>query len=198
MSLLIESIKLLNGKFNNLFYHEQRMRNSLEHLFGVRTEINLEAFLRRFQFPGEGLHKCRIVYDDRNCEVEFLPYVPTVISTLNVVETDDVTYEYKFADRTKINDLYARKEHCDDILIVKEDQVTDSSYCNIVFKHTGAWVTPRAPLLRGTMRQYLLDQEIIREADIRKDDIPSFESFKLINAMLGFEGPEMKISNIIF
>jgi 4-amino-4-deoxychorismate lyase len=198
MSRLIESVKLLDGRFHNLFYHEQRMRTALENLFGVRTDINLKGFLKELTFPKQGLYKCRIVYDDHTREVEFLPYVQKTVDTLRVVESHDISYGYKFADRTEINRLYEIKNGCDDILIIKENRVTDSSYCNIVFKRNGTWATPQAPLLRGTMRQYLLDQRIIQEEDIRKGDIPSFECFKLINAMIGFEGPEMKISNIIF
>lgn len=198
MSRLIESIKLLNGEFHNLFYHEQRMRNSLRNLFGVHEPINLKEFLNGFQFPKEGLYKCRIVYDDKSREVEFLPYAPKVINTLKLVDGGDISYEYKYEDRSELDNLYARRGTCDDILIIKDDQVTDSSFSNIVFKRNGKWFTPSSMLLSGTMRQYLLDCEVIREEKIRKRDISSFESFKLINAMLGFEGPEINISNIIF
>ncbi len=198
MSLLIESIKILNGQSYNLFYHEQRMRNSLGDLCGVDEPINLEEFLNGFQFPKEGLYKCRIVYDDRSRDVEFLPYVPKVIGTLKLVDGGDISYEYKYADRSEIDNLFKGRETCDDILIIKGDRVTDSSYSNVVFKREGEWFTPWSALLRGTMRQYLLDRNAIKEEEIRKWDIPSFESCKLINAMLGFEGPEINISNIIF
>lgn len=198
MSPLIESIKLLNGEFHNLFYHEQRMRHSLEELYGVIDSGSLEESLLSFPFPKNGLYKCRIVYDDRNRDVEFLPYAAKVINTLKLVDGGDISYEYKFADRSGIDSLYAMRETCDDILIIKDDQVTDSSFSNIVFKRNGEWFTPSSALLRGTMREYLLDRVVIREENIRKRDISSFESFKLINAMLGFEGPEINISNIIF
>jgi 4-amino-4-deoxychorismate lyase len=198
MSLLIESVKLLDGKFHNLFYHEQRMRSSLEDLCGVEDSVNLEEFLGAFQFPKEGLYKCRIVYDDVNKEVEFIPYVPKRLNTLKIVEDDDISYEYKYKDREEIDKLFLLRADCDDILIIKDDHVTDSSFSNIVFKRKNEWVTPWSALLRGTMRHFLLDREIIKEEAIRKEDIPSFESFKLVNAMLGFEGPELSISNIIF
>jgi 4-amino-4-deoxychorismate lyase len=37
----------------------------------------------------------------------------------------------------------------------------------------------------------------IKEETIRVQDIPSFKSFRLINAMLGFEGPEIDVSKIV-
>lgn len=198
MSLLIESIKLLDGKFHNLFYHEQRMRSSLEDLCGIEDSINLEEFLINFKIPKVGLYKCRIVYNEIEKEVEFIPYVPKPINTLKVVEGNGIDYEYKYKDREEIDKLFALRETFDDVLIIKDELVTDSSFSNIVFKRDGEWFTPRSALLRGTMRNSLLETQIIKEEEIRKEDISSFESFKLINAMLGFEGPEINISNIIF
>jgi 4-amino-4-deoxychorismate lyase len=68
----------------------------------------------------------------------------------------------------------------------------------VVFKKSGTWFTPESPLLPGTMRQRLLDKGLIKTEMIRKEDIETFECFKLINAMLGFEGPEVSIKKIIF
>jgi len=53
-------------------------------------------------------------------------------------------------------------------------------------------------LLKGTMRSKLLETNRIHEDEIRLKDIYNFESFKLINAMLEFESPELSLSNIVF
>ncbi|HEX5168178.1 MAG TPA: aminotransferase class IV [Cyclobacteriaceae bacterium] len=198
MSLLIESIKLLDGEFYNLSFHERRMKNSIKALYGTAESINLGDLLSNLKFAQTGLFKCRIVYDEVVREIEFLPYVPKIIHSLKVVTDDQISYEHKYADRQNLEELFRLRDACDDILIVRDDHVTDSSYSNIVFKREGNWFTPKLPLLRGTMRKFLLESKMIRDADIRKADIPAFESFKLINAMLGFEGPEINISNIIF
>ena len=76
--------------------------------------------------------------------------------------------------------------------------VTDSSNANIVFRKDKQWFTPWSALLKGTMRSNLLERDVIREEEIRIEDIPSFESFKLINAMFEFDAPEMDVSNIVF
>lgn len=198
MSLLIESIKLLDGQFHNLVLHELRMKDSLEDLCGVDESFDLEKFLHETEFPKKGLYKCRIVYDDANKVVEYIPYVSRMINTLKIVEDNKISYEYKFKDRSEIGALFDRRGDCDDILIVKDGNITDSSIYNIVFKRKDIWVTPWSALLLGTMRQSLIQQNIIREEEITKDDIHTFESFKLINAMVGFDGPELNISNIIF
>lgn len=196
MSLLIESIKLFDGEFYNLFYHEQRMIRSLHMLCGVTDSFNLEEFLEKMNKPTKGLFKCRIIYDDVSREVEFIPYSPREINTLQVVEHNGINYDHKYRDRTEIDELFARRKNCDDVLIVKDGMVTDTSYCNIVFKKEKTWYTPWNALLSGTMRQFLIDEDVISPVVIKKEDIRSFECFKLINAMIGFEAPEIDVSKI--
>lgn len=198
MSLLIESIKLLDGTFHNLSHHEQRMNRSLKSLCGVHEHVDLEVLLSKVDVPTQGLFKCRIVYDDSLREIELQPYQYKKIRSLRVVEHDRINYEFKYTDRRLINRLYELRKDCDDILIVKRGFVTDSSYSNIVFRRNNHWVTPWSALLKGTQRQKLLDQNIIHEDDIRVEDIHTFQSFKLINAMFEFDGDEIDVSNIVF
>lgn len=198
MSLLIESIKLLNGEFRNLFQHEARMNRSLKELCGVEEFFDLGKFLERFEIPANGLYKCRITYDDRVQDVEFLLYTPKDVKSLKIVEHDRIEYEFKYKDRSTLDRLFKKRNGCDDILIIKDGLVTDSSYSNIVFRKGKRWVTPWSALLKGTMRQSLLDQNFIQAEDIRVEDIASFESFKIINAMLEFDSPEIDVSKIVF
>ena len=198
MSLLIESIKLLDGTFYNLSHHEQRMNRSLKTLCGVHDHVDLEVLLSKVDVPTQGLFKCRIVYDDTSREIEFQPYQYKKIQSLRVVEHDRINYEFKYTDRKLINRLYELRKDCDDILIVKRGFVTDSSYSNIVFRKNNHWVTPWSALLKGTQRQKLLEQNIIQEDDIRMEDLRTFQSFKLINAMFEFDGDEIDVSNIVF
>ncbi len=198
MSLLIESIKLLDGQFRDLFYHEQRMNRALKMLCGVHENFDLEEFLQHVEKPKQGLYKCRLVYDDQSREVEFVPYQPKVIKNLRIVEHDRISYEFKFKNRKLIDRLFELRKDSDDILIVKKGYITDSSYANIVFRRGKKWFTPWSALLKGTMRTKLLERNLIGEEEIRVEDIKSFESFKLINAMLEFDAPEIEVSNIVF
>jgi 4-amino-4-deoxychorismate lyase len=198
MSLLIESIKLLDGNFYNISHHEERMNRSLKMLCGVEERFDLARFLQKVENPSEGLYKCRITYDELVQDVEFLPYVPKPVTSLRVVEHDRISYEFKYKDRSLLDRLYGLRKDCDDILIVKQGFVTDSSYSNVVFKRKNKWYTPWSALLKGTMRQTLIEKNLIQEEDIHVDDIASFESCKLINALLEFDGPEIDVSRIVF
>ena len=198
MSLLLESIKLSDGEFYNLSYHEQRMNRSLKILCGVNEHFNLEDFFGKMSRPLQGLHKCRILYDENSMDVEFVPYAPKMVETLKAVEDDKISYPFKYANRLALDKLFAQRGTCDDVLIIKRGVVTDSSYANLIFRKGKNWYTPWSPLLKGTMRAYLLERNIIQEDEILLDEVKSFEAFKLINAMLAFDSPEVNISNIIF
>ena len=198
MSLLIESIKLFNGKFFNLKYHEARMKRSLNTLFGENGEPELEKFLRESGYPAKGLYKCRIVYDADGRQISYDPYLPRPVSTVRAVEDNDIAYPLKFVDREAINRLFAMRGECDDVMIISQGRVTDCSYSNIVFRKKQEWFTPTTPLLPGTMRQKLVDENKIVEREIRVEDVRSFDGFKLINAMLEFESPEIEVSKIVF
>ena len=197
MSRLIESIKLSGGQFHNLLYHQARMNQSWRTLYGIEDNFNLEEFLMTTAFSKEGLYKCRLLYDDKSKEIEFSRYQIKSIQHLRIVEDDRVRYEFKFEDRTSIQRLFNLRNGCDDILIVKNGYVTDSSYANIVFRSGHKWFTPKSALLNGTMRAKLLSERIIEEREIRLSEIHSFESVKLINAMLEFNGPEIPVSGIV-
>ena len=198
MSLLLETIKVKDGEYLNLFYHEQRMNDSLRALRGAKVNVDLEKLLAAVDAPKEGLFKCRILYDVGTKEVEFSPYKARPIQTLRVIEDDQISYEFKYSDRSAINYLFAKRKDCDDILIAKRGFVTDSSVANIVFKRNKTWYTPHVPLLKGTMRAKLLERKVIQEEEVRIKDIYNFESFKLINAMLEFDSQEHEITNIVF
>ncbi len=198
MSLLLESIKLLDGQFKNLFHHEQRMNRSLSALCGVTGDFNLEQFLDKTDRPAKGLFKCRLSYDDLSKDVAFIPYIPKIVETLRVIENERINYDFKYTDRRRIDSMFKARKDCDDILIIKGRVVTDSSYANVVFRRGKDWFTPGSPLLRGTMRAFLLESSLIQEEEIRVEDIVTYEGFKIINAMLEFDSPEQKISNIIF
>jgi 4-amino-4-deoxychorismate lyase len=198
MSLYIESIKLQDGEYKNLFYHEHRMNHTLKMLCGVTETFNLEEWLVHINNPKDGLYKCRIVYDEKSRDVEFFEYKPKPIQSLRIVEHDRISYEFKFLDRKRIDQLFDLRKNCDDILIVKRGLVTDSSYANIVFKKDKTWYTPWSALLKGTMRSKLIQMNTIQEEEIRPKDIKTFQSFKLINAMFEFDAPEMDVSNIVY
>jgi 4-amino-4-deoxychorismate lyase len=80
-----------------------------------------------------------------------------------------------------------QKELCDDILIVKDGLITDTSIANIAIYDGFKWITPKKPLLRGTQRAKLLKDKLIIEKDIKVKDMKNTVRFAIMNALLGFQ-----------
>jgi len=186
---LIETIRIENGQFENLKYHQQRMNASRKTLFGCEDEIDLEKILLAFapERQSAELLKTRIIYSEQIQKIELSPYHFPNIRSLKIVHDDQIKYNYKFLDRTRLDKLFALRENGDDILIVKNGFVTDSWFANVVFFDGNQWITPENPLLKGTQRQNLLDGKMIISAPVRESEIKKFEKVRLINAMIRFE-----------
>ena len=197
MSRLLESLKITASGIENLEYHNQRCNRSRLDLFGVKEKLNLADFIQLPHLKNTEIVKCRVIYQEEIIKIEYISYRKKHINTLKVVCGDKVNYKYKFENRNRLNELFHLKGACDDILIVKDGKVTDFSYGNIIFYDGNQWFTPRTPLLKGTMRASLLQTKKITEREISIDDLSRFKSFKLINALLGFDAPELPVGNIV-
>ncbi len=193
---LLESIYLSDGVFRNLSYHEARMKESTRYFFKKEILVELFTHLSGMNIPAEGLFKIRIIYDTEIQKTEFVPYVANTVRSLKLMYSNTISYDHKIQDRSSLHHLYQQRGDADDILIVKNGFITDTYYANIIFKKDGIWYTPHHFLLKGTMRQSLLDEGRILAADITIDNYWQYQSCKLINAMLGMEGEEISIESI--
>jgi len=199
MCRFIETIRVEKRVVVNLDYHQERMTRTMAHFFPDAEPPVLKQIINIPDLMDESLIKCRIVYGATIEKIEFEKYIPRTINTLRVVADDDIDYSFKFADRKRLNELFAQKEIYDDVLIVKHGLITDTSYSNILFFDGTRWITPELPLLRGTCRQRLLESGRITARVIRLSDLQSFEKFMLINAMLDFdENLALNVDRIIF
>jgi len=186
MYQLLETICIKNGFPCHLNYHQQRMDESIILLFGTKNHINLQKELVIPEFTFQGLWKCRLIYQRQIESISFEPYQKREITSLKVIVNDKIDYSLKYYDRTSINQLSLQKGHCDDILIVKNNLIADTSYSNICFFKDDKWFTPTTPLLNGTCRKRLLDEKIIIAKHIYVEEIFNYKYFMLINAMLDF------------
>ncbi len=182
MSSYLETIKLEDGELCHIDYHQKRVDSVL------KRKLNLEEIISTCRdFPKWGLHRCRVVYGEDGQSVSFHSYKKRDISTLKVVFDNNIEYSKKYENRDDLNKLFEQREGCDDVLIVKNLKVTDTTIANIAFYKDGRWVTPKEPLLKGTTRQRLLDDGFLVEEDIMVQQLRTFEKVALLNAMIGFE-----------
>jgi 4-amino-4-deoxychorismate lyase len=196
MCLLLETIRVVDGRPQHLGYHQHRVDRSRQALFGAADLLDLST-LEIPAVPPAGVWKWRIIYGKKICNTDIEPYEPRTINCVKLVYNDNIDYPFKYSDRAIFAEMLALKGNCDDILVVKNGLVTDLSYANIAFYNGEEWSTPRLPLLAGTCRKRLLERGMISEADIRPGDLGGFKVASAINAMLGLGDVTFPVSGII-
>jgi 4-amino-4-deoxychorismate lyase len=197
MYRLIETILIHNGVIHNAHYHNERMNHARRKLFNSENLLHIDDFIK---IPGNSAQpvKCRILYSDAIEDLSYEPYTKRNVTSLKLVYDDTIDYSLKYEDRSHINRLVSQKDSFDDILIVKNGLVTDTSFTNIVFFDGKKFVTPKRPLLEGIRRRVLLERGIVTSADIRPEDLSTFKEAILINAMFGlYDGIRIEIKNIL-
>ena len=183
MSRFFETVCIKNGIPQHLEWHERRMNLARREFFGeVRPILPEEAI----SLPGSmltGVVRCNIHYDDEVKQVIYKKYEKRVIRSLKLVYDPDIDYHFKFTDRLVLESLFKLRGPCDEVVIVKNGFITDTTVSNLIFLSGNTWFTPATPLLEGTCRNRLLYEGRITARDIRVKDLNLFTDCKLINAM---------------
>ena len=182
-TLLLETIKCKDGTISHLAYHQQRCDKSRKELYGTTDSLDLKSVIIP---PKNGLYRCRIIYAKNIQSIEYIPYIEKEIHTLQIVASS-LDYHLKYANRDTFTTLLHTHNNVDEILIEKNGYLTDTSIANIAFYDGEQWVTPAIPLLKGTMRQKLLDEGFLQTRNIKKEDLTHYTQVALTNAMIGFK-----------
>lgn len=199
MSQFIESIKIEDKKIFLLDLHQKRVDDTFAH-FGKESSINLAEIFKNLEHDEDGLYKLRISYDlDKNFRTQLIPYAISEISNFQLVVNNIYDYSFKFEDRKELEKML-RQAKSSEIIIVKNNHITDSSFSNLLFKKGKEWFTPSTYLLNGVQRQYLLKNKKIKEAEITLQNIAEYSHFQIINAMNDFDDmfiyPIARITNL--
>lgn len=186
MSRFIESIKVEDQKIFLVELHQKRMNETFSH-FGKACEINIKSFFLNLEHDEDGLYKFRIEYDlENNFKTQILPHAISEHADFELVIDNEIDYSFKSADRAQFQKL-KEKGGAEEIIIIKGNQITDTSYSNLLFLKDKTWFTPKTYLLNGVMRQSLLTSKKIKETEITIENIKEYSHFQLINAMNDFD-----------
>jgi len=197
MFRLIETIRTEKKILCNLSYHNERMNNARRKLFGCKNDIYLDKAIKIPDNISNSIFKCRVIYSDIIRKIEFTPYKFSKISSIKIVVDNEIDYSFKYENRERINLLFEKKENCDEILIIKNGFVTDTSIHNVIFFDGDKWFTPTVPLLRGTTITRLLNENKIEEKAIKLENINECKKIMLVNAMNDFGKLILDIDRII-
>ena len=178
-NIYFETVKCEDYEIFNLEYHNKRVANT------IGLNINLQEYI----YPlSEELLRCKVTYNDFEVlNVEYFPYKKRDITTFKLIFDDEISYSKKYLNRENLDSLFSRKEDCDEIIIIKNGIVTDTSIANIAIFYENKWITSKNCLLNGTTKQRLLDSKFLVEKDISVKMLKKASQIALMNAMIDFD-----------
>lgn len=174
-----ETIKCDDYEIFNLDYHEKRVAKS------IALNLNLQEYIYP---PSHELFRCKVIYtQDGIIDVQYFKYKKRDIKSFKIIVDDDIDYSKKYLNRECLDKLFEQKEQADEIIIIKNGLVTDTSIANIAIFDGTSWITSKTPLLEGTTRIRLLEEKEIFEKDITLEMLQQAKKLALMNAMIDFD-----------
>ncbi len=174
-----ETIKCDDYEVFNLDYHEKRVANT------IALNLNLQDYIYP---PSNELYRCKLIYSDEGIEdVQYFLYKKRNIKSFKIICNDNIEYSKKYLNRDFLDNLFKKRESADEIIILKQGVVTDTSIANIAIFDGTNWITSKQYLLNGTSRARFLDERIIFEKDITLKQLQEAKKIALMNAMIGFD-----------
>jgi 4-amino-4-deoxychorismate lyase len=197
MSQFFESICINDRVAENLYFHQARVNKTLNAFDASQYSIDLTKIIQQLVLPTLGLFKLRISYDLKgNYQAACNPYQYRLMNHFALLDIKGHRYDYKYANRDWINEALTQSGN-DEIIMHDDGLIKDCSYTNIVFFDGANWYTPESPLLEGTQRAKLIQEGIIITKALHVDELPNFQKFKCINAMIHWDAAvEYKIDLI--
>ena len=178
-NIYFETIRCEDFEIFNLEYHNKRVANT------IGLNLNLQEYIYP---PNEELIRCKITYNDFEVlNVEYFPYKKREINSFKLIFDDELEYSKKYLNREALDKLFTQKDDCDEIIIVKNGIVTDTTIANIAIFYDEVWITSKNCLLKGTTRNRLLEDKFLVEKDITVNMLKKASKIALMNAMIDFD-----------
>ena len=192
-----ETIRYVNGVLENVSYHQARINRTVSALGGERS-IQLDKTQIEGKFEKDIVYKIKCLYNLEGAyHIEKAVYHKKTIQTVSIHQAAQEEYQYKYTNRNWLNDAL-KNAGTDEMIIVQNNMIKDGNYANLVFFNGSEWHTPLQPLLFGTHRAKLIDENKIIEKDITLSDLANYTILKYINAMMLWEeSPEIEIGHLV-
>lgn len=181
----LETIRIDHGVVQLLDAHQRR----LSHVFSFHYP-NIEphdlSALAWDDIPSDGIYKCRILYNSSQLHRQFIPYEKKSINSV-VFEEGVVNYPFKYSFRLPWNIWADHAQDSQEVIVVSDGLIRESTYANVAFQIDGQWLTPTEPIFHGVMREYLIAQKTITPSKLSISDVMRSDSVRLFNAMMPWD-----------
>lgn len=174
-----ETIKCFDNEVFNLSYHTKRVVDT------IGLNLNLQDYIYP---PSSKLYRCKLIYNEYEIlDVQYFEYKKREIQSFKIVFDDNIEYSKKYLNRENLNNLFLKRDNADEIIIIKNKFVTDTSIANIAIFDGTNWLTPKTPLLEGTTKNRHLTESLLIQKDISVQMLKEAKKIALMNAMIDFE-----------
>lgn len=181
MFSFLETICISNGQAQHVDYHQMRVNETFDAFFPEWEPFDVQEEIEKIELPKEGIHRLRITYHEDPQSIEVLPYVPKSVKTFALVDSGEIDYGFKWAERGFFQSILDAHPEADEVIFHKDGIIQDCTIANLAFLKDGIWYTPEAPMHWGTTRARLLVEDQVEETDILVDELDQYERICLIN-----------------
>ena len=171
-------------------------KKSLE-FFGIERDIDEEKIYEHIKSSEEKNFALKLIVSDKNFIVTSRPdnyrednkKFKLIVSDVRRNSTSKVVYHKTLSYYENIMEhRWAQDRGYDSALFINErEEVCETSFANIFFVREGEIFTPTlsSGLLKGTMRDYILENYKVREEVICFKDLESYDEVFISNSLMG-------------
>lgn len=186
-----------NGKILNLEEHQIRIESTFKKYYPEYQAHQLQSInLSKLDTSNER-QKLKLLYNHSTFQFLLSQIEKISFSKFYLIHLSYFQYNYKYSDRLIFKNLKQQLVSDEEIIMVINNEITDTSFSNLCFYDGSGWFTPSKTLLNGTMRSHLIKEKIIATNKIQVDDLVKFSKFKMINALNNFNTAHEYSTSII-
>jgi 4-amino-4-deoxychorismate lyase len=184
--VFIEVIKAADGVYLNLEAHAVRMDRTMRRHF--REAFHHPSLPKALPAPPpRGVSMLTLLYGREIISMEFSDYARPSLDSMAMVDAGQVDFPFKSRDRGRL-DAIREFAGADEAVIVRNGFITNATSANLVFRDFhGGLFTPLHYIHSGTKRESYIRNKTVTAYPIKHDQLASYETVTLVNAMLDIE-----------
>ncbi|KXW56916.1 aminodeoxychorismate synthase component I [Ferrovum sp. PN-J185] len=194
---LFETVNLIHGKCVFWDYHFERLKKSANELnFFPPNQTHYLSINELYEQTKLGSYRARFIYHKNGIarweiyELPVTPITPKVQLASSPISSNDFRIRHKTTDRSVYDELFTQNKDVffDLILWNERGEITEFTKGNIVLEIDGQLLTPSSEsgLLPGILRQVLLENSLIKEKILFKEDLLVAKKIWFINSLRGW------------
>ena len=203
-----ETIKVVDGKSLFLDKHLSRLKKSLR-FFGIEKDIDEGKIYAYINSSEEKNFALKLIVSDKNFLLTSRPdnyrednkNYKLILSEVRRNSSSKVIYHKNLSYYENIMEhRWAQDQGYDSALFINErEEVCETSFANIFFVRNGEIFTPTisSGLLKGTMRDYILESYKVKDDVISFKDIYTYDEVFISNSLMGVRNVS-SINNVNF